>query len=407
MENLLKNHLYDCIVIGGGISGVSFAHYLRREGHSVLILEKERRLGGRIHSAQPEKGEDFWMELGAHTCYNSYTELLSLIKEIGKSESVVPLASVPYKLYSGKKIRSIFSEISLLPLLLRFWKIFSSSKNGKTTREYFEPIVGRSNYKKLFSKLFRAVISQEADEYPAEIFLKKRAQKDETVARRFSYRGGLSALVEDIANESGAEILNYALVENVEKQTDGLFKVFLQNGQIFTSRHIAIATDITTAPLLLSGLNLDQMATLTATIRPSRSIAVNVVVDKQYIRLKKMGGIIPLSNDFFSAVSGDAIDNEHWRSFTFHFPESKLSPAERLEIVLRTLGITDNNAIHTETYRHALPKVRLQHLQLAEKSHQLLQDNRIFLLGNYFHGMSIEDCVRRSKEEAARFEKEF
>ena len=36
--------LYDWIVIGGGISGITTAEILTREGHSVLLLEKNNSL---------------------------------------------------------------------------------------------------------------------------------------------------------------------------------------------------------------------------------------------------------------------------------------------------------------------------------------------------------------------------
>ena len=60
---------YDVIVIGAGISGMSFAHYATKANLNVLILEKSPRSGGTFHSSKMEKeGADFWIELGAHTC---------------------------------------------------------------------------------------------------------------------------------------------------------------------------------------------------------------------------------------------------------------------------------------------------------------------------------------------------
>ena len=35
---------YDVIVVGGGISGMSFAHYAKKAGFKCLILEKENRV---------------------------------------------------------------------------------------------------------------------------------------------------------------------------------------------------------------------------------------------------------------------------------------------------------------------------------------------------------------------------
>ena len=43
------NH-YDCIVLGGGIAGVSTAKELKNSGKEVLILEAKDYIGGRMHS---------------------------------------------------------------------------------------------------------------------------------------------------------------------------------------------------------------------------------------------------------------------------------------------------------------------------------------------------------------------
>ena len=74
----MSQKVYDCIVVGGGISGVTFAHYLKKEGKAVLVLEKNKNTGGQLQTGHLSVQPDFWYELGSHTCYNSYTSLLSL-----------------------------------------------------------------------------------------------------------------------------------------------------------------------------------------------------------------------------------------------------------------------------------------------------------------------------------------
>lgn len=400
------NKVYDCIVVGGGISGASFAHYLNQNKvGSILLLEKGKNLGGRVHSLKIEGESDSWREMGAHTCYNSYTELINIIKESGYADRILPVSSLPYVLYSHKKIRSVVSEISFLSIAVHFWRYFTSDKAGKTTREYFEPIVGQSNYKRLFSKLFRAVISQEANDYPAEIFLKKRAGKEESVARRFSYQGGLSQLIVDLVKASGAEVLTSTHVAQIEKTAEGYFLVKASCGGSYLSKNIAIATDISAVPLFLNQVGQTEASDLLANIRPSASVAVNLLVGKDKLTLKKVAGIIPLSDEFFSAVSRDAIDDQLWRNFTFHFPVSQESPSERLETAFHVLNIKDESRVQVEVYHHVLPAMRLADLGLQDRVDPQLQGSGIYLLGNYFSGMSLEDCVRRSKQEAERFKK--
>ena len=43
----IKKTIYDVIIIGSGIAGISAARLLHQEGRSVLVLDKGRRIGGR------------------------------------------------------------------------------------------------------------------------------------------------------------------------------------------------------------------------------------------------------------------------------------------------------------------------------------------------------------------------
>ena len=72
---------YDSIIIGGGVSGIVAAATATRAGHKTLLLEAGNRLGGCVHTWRPTEG--FWLELGAHTAYNSYGAMLALNADRG------------------------------------------------------------------------------------------------------------------------------------------------------------------------------------------------------------------------------------------------------------------------------------------------------------------------------------
>ena len=48
--------IYDCIVIGAGISGLFAANRLQTEGLEVLVLDKGRGLGGRMATRRISSG---------------------------------------------------------------------------------------------------------------------------------------------------------------------------------------------------------------------------------------------------------------------------------------------------------------------------------------------------------------
>jgi phytoene dehydrogenase-like protein len=51
---------YDCIVVGAGVAGLSAAAYLTRAGKSVLLVEKQHKVGGLIQTF--ERNGVFLME---------------------------------------------------------------------------------------------------------------------------------------------------------------------------------------------------------------------------------------------------------------------------------------------------------------------------------------------------------
>jgi oxygen-dependent protoporphyrinogen oxidase len=163
---------YDVIVVGAGISGMSFAHYAAKANLKTLVLEKANKQGGSFDTHRSQKAGDFWIELGAHTCYNSYRNLIEVMEECGIVGEISPRAKVPFRALVGDQIKSFPSQINFLELLISIPKLFAKKKAGETVESYYGSIVGKKNFKKIFSALFSAVPSQNADEFPADALFK-------------------------------------------------------------------------------------------------------------------------------------------------------------------------------------------------------------------------------------------
>jgi monoamine oxidase len=58
-----RSRLFDAIVIGGGLSGLSVSRRLKAAGASVVLLEARSRIGGRVHSQRLDIGHT--IDLGA------------------------------------------------------------------------------------------------------------------------------------------------------------------------------------------------------------------------------------------------------------------------------------------------------------------------------------------------------
>jgi protoporphyrinogen oxidase len=393
--------IYDCTVVGGGISGVSFTYYLKKAGKDVLLLDNKTKAGGQIQSVQSAAKPGYWFEMGAHTCYNAYANLLAIINEAGLRDLVQPLLRHSFVIYSRSRIKSIASEMSVFRMIPGCFKCFSANKAGKTVEGFFRPITGGRNYDNLFRHAFSAVICQLADDYPAEIFLKKRNTRDKTFPRKFSFKQGISSLIDAILNKYKIEHLQSAEIVDINREND-IFIIEVKDGKRYRSKAVALATDPKTSSALLKNIE-PEISALLSTILLFQSESLNVIIPKEKLNIREIAGIIDLSGEFMSAMSRDLIPDERFRSFTFHFEKGKLKLSEMVNLVCKVLCITESDITEQKFMEHSLSARRLKDIDIEKKTDSMLKNKRVYLTGNYFKGLSIEDCVTRSKREAERF----
>jgi len=396
----MEKSIYDCIIIGGGISGISFAHYLNTINQNILILEKENRVGGQIYSSVSQHNNDYWRELGSHTCYNSYTHLLSILKEINSEDLARPLDKHSYVLYDNK-IRRIFSRLSPLPLLFTFPKMVFIKKTNKTVREYFSPIFGKKNYNTLFTNAFRAVICQPADNYPAEMFLKRRKGRYEEFPRKFTFRKGLTSFIDAVVEKDKLNVKNGSDIISITRKDD-LYEIETANGKIFSARNIAFGCNPKESARLMKNIE-PALSDLLASIPIFNSESLNVIVKKENLNMPEVAGIISLSDKFMSAVSRDLIKDNNYRSFTFHFEKGKETEQEKINIICKVLNIIPEDILEQIAIQHILPSPRIQHLHMDLQIEEIKQNDSVYILGNYFYGLSLEDCVHRSNDEFKQY----
>lgn len=70
---------YDYIVMGAGVAGLSFAYEVSKHGKSVLILEKDKQIGG---LSQTLEYKGFLFDYCAHRFHTDNLELLNEVKQI-------------------------------------------------------------------------------------------------------------------------------------------------------------------------------------------------------------------------------------------------------------------------------------------------------------------------------------
>lgn len=150
-----------CVVIGGGISGLTAAAYLSDSGFKVTLLEASPKLGGRTYSFK-SPSKNIWLDNGQHIllgCYKHTIDFLSLIgakknfyfqkrlevnlidREFGhiKLEAV----NLPYPLdiffgFLKLKNLSFMDKISVVKLLLKLRLINSDKLKELSVKEWFK-----------------------------------------------------------------------------------------------------------------------------------------------------------------------------------------------------------------------------------------------------------------------------
>lgn len=391
---------HDIIIIGGGISGLSMAHYAAAAGMRALVLEGSDRIGGAVHSHSfGNDADNFWVELGAQTCYNSYGNLIKIMEARGILGQIIARKKAPFKVLVDNEMKSIPSQLSFSELLRNAPRIFKLKKDNESIKSYYSRIVGRRNYDALFGRLFSAVVSQDADDFPADLLFKKRERRKD-VLKSFTFSGGLQTIISSVAAEDGLKIMADATVTAIE-YNDDIFSVTSAKGN-FIARKLALATPASvTAKLLRDSFpevseKLSQIA-----VKSVETVAVGVA--KTDISLGPVANIIPKSDAYlFSVVSRDIVPDDRWRGFTFHFRPRQLDQGSKLKRIGEILSVDPERLNRIVDKENFVPALKVGHDRLVGEIDKALGGGRLFLTGNYFYGLALEDCVSRSRSEFDR-----
>ena len=393
----MQRNDYDMIIIGGGISGLATAHYCRKAGERALLLEAADRLGGciRTHTLSGY-GARFWLELGTHTCFNSYGRLLAMLSELGLLGELQKRERLPYRLFTRDGIVSIWPLIHFGELIMNLPRRFSLPKEGRTVADYYRALLGPRNYGLIFGPAFNAVICQRAAEVPASMLFRKRP-RDRSVLRSFTFADGLQALVERLAQQCDVRL--QSPVQRIERVESG-WRVVTDNGE-FTARRLTLATPVAAASQLLR-TTLPEISAELAAIGEVEVESVGVVIKRELLNLDRIAGIIAQEDLFWSVVSRDVVGHPRVRGLTFHFKPGALGDEAKLKRIGSVLGIDRMRFSDVVFKTNRLPVPRLGHDRRIAAIDRLLADQPLALTGNYFAGVAIEDCLERTENEFSR-----
>ncbi|MGQ1908332.1 protoporphyrinogen/coproporphyrinogen oxidase [Marinifilum sp. RC60d5] len=389
---------YDMIVVGAGISGLSLAYQVAQSGKKVLVLEAENRIGGCLNTHYHDKN-DFWVEMGAHTFYATYTNLIHLIQQLGLEKDIVAREKVGMKVFTDKH-EKIMSKVNKFELLCSGPNLFFSKRDGKTVKEYFGKIVGKKNYEKVFNRMFSAVIVQKADNFSAEFFLKKRKTKSKEHPKSFVLKQGMQSFMQALTQSENLTLYYGQRVTSVQKSDE--FFVKTEDGNEYRTKDIAFAAAPSVAGEILSSVS-PNLSTYLKEYQTKNITSRTVVLSKEQVTFDPVSFVIPLQGACLAMVTRDVISHHESRGFSFHFEEDHKSQNDQEQFMSELLGVKPDVIGDTKEAKHQLPVLELGHRTRIEKIKQLAEKDNIYLTGNYFNGLSLEDCVERSTQEFKRY----
>lgn len=179
-------------VLGGGITGLTAAYYLVKEGHTVTIIEKAQTLGGLAQGFR-EPEWDWALEYAYHHIFASDTDIQKFAEEIGfdKIYFSIPRTNSVYENKGKYQIYPVDSPLDFLqfPLLSMLEKIRAafvlallkflphlSYYESISSERFVKRYMGENMWKVFFEQLFRKKFGKYAGKVTAS-FLWARIYK--------------------------------------------------------------------------------------------------------------------------------------------------------------------------------------------------------------------------------------
>jgi hypothetical protein len=192
----------DIVIVGAGISGLYLGIELLKKGHNVTIIERTRRLGGRIDT---RKFMSYNFEAGAGRYSNNHKLLLELIERYGLTNIKIP---------SGNKD------------LVKYYKVISDSLkyiehdlSKITTWEYLVSLFGEKAANK-----FRILYGYDGDLLLSSALCGTNILMDDYKSKQYYVlKGGLTTLVSHMADEYkslGGKIMLRTKISTIDKGID-------------------------------------------------------------------------------------------------------------------------------------------------------------------------------------------
>ncbi len=435
------------IVIGAGISGLSTAWWLAEQGISVEVWESKARIGGKIESTS---NSGYLTESAAGLLVNFRNEIDQLIKRcnLTQSKRQRPGDLKRYVLHDNRLccVPMTIGGMARSHLLSRRGKlrllgeglIFHHGEPGESVSQFIQRRFGREMLHTAIDPFVSGTLASDPDLAEAasvlprlkaleeqygsitngilvnKLWKRRRINKADT----FSFTGGMSQLINAMADHPGIHIRKNISLQRVERNRNGWqLHAYTSMGELNEScQQLVITAPADVAGRLLAPLDRN-LGQLLSSIEYAPMAVLHMGLERRQVRH-------PLDGTGFLVAkrAGVKLNGNLWMSSLFpqrapagkilltsylggaRHPELLQLPDEQLieqtqTELSRLLGIeVDPDYIRLHRHSQGLPLYHGHYqAKLAQINIRLHQYSGLHLCGNYAGGVSVRERIYQGK----------
>lgn len=447
----------DVVIVGGGISGLSAAFYLKQRGIRSILFEKTDRLGGLIRTDYVKECE---LEAGPDSFISTKTSVVKLAEDLRIENELIGSNDQKRKIFVVRNgaltpmpkgmvmmvptnwnsvLRSpLFSDRTKGRFLLETFSKPRERSDDFSIRDFVLDHFGEEPLTYITEPLLSGVYGGDAAQLSARSVLPrfveyerecgsliKAVQRERSGADRkqsffLSFRGGMQTLIKKLReNLDGHAIRLRAAVEQISRDAH-CWHVQAQGERIEASEIILACPAHVSSKLLVE---LDPaLACELAAVPYSSAMVVTLLYKQESLGhpLNGFGFLVPrperktiaaatwINTKFpsrvapeFAAIRAFIVDGEA----TLHLqtPEAELLSSVRSDLK-HFMGVT-SDPVYTQVspWPRSMPQYVVGHTQRCGRILSLSEKwPGLHLVSNYFEGVGIPDCVRLAEETACR-----
>jgi len=367
-------------VAGAGITGLSLAYRLKKEGNDVTVFESTGKAGGKIGTIYCDGLE---LDLGPVSIAET-PALKALASELGLEIIEATDATKIRYIYSNGKLHKASPMSSLLSIggKASMLKALFTSKGDtdESVASYASRRFGKQAYERLFNPLMNGIYAGNAELLSARSVIKNRAPR-----KIVSIKGGIAALTSALAKKVSIRF-NSPL-----NDFDSFDEIYLTTPAFVTSELIRkYDEDLADQLASIKYSNLWQIFVETVPGRIKFDGFGFLVPSEERMSLL---GAVSVSNIFPSKVS------EERRLFVlfcggdrpYDFTATVEGALNEFKHILQPAIV---KVIHVEEFRNGIPQFYLGHRQILDRIAEFEKRNpKIRIRGNYVSGVAVGDCI--------------